>query len=192
MCNWMERTIPAPALAISPLTRPISNYSSLISILARCIAFDMDGADLGTFDHGVNGRPKNGFDAVPHLTPPIAWILPAPAFNAEDPEPGDLRPRPCAACTVLRQGQSAYFMPCLKACKSGPSASIMMAASRMIARWELDVKSDSDHPVTDIVFDRKGFMYLAQRGHVKNAYDYSKFAEPAKSQVMRYHRESPG
>ena len=60
-----------------------------------------------------------------------------------------------------------------------------------VARWELDVTSQTDHAVTDIAFDRKGFMYLAQRGHVKNAYDYSIFADPAKSQVLRYHRETP-
>ena len=59
------------------------------------------------------------------------------------------------------------------------------------ARWELTVEADQDYPVTDIAFDSRGFMYLAQRGDIQNRYDYSQFADSGKGEVLRYWRESP-
>jgi hypothetical protein len=59
------------------------------------------------------------------------------------------------------------------------------------ARWELTVKADKDYPVTDIAFDTRGFMYLAQRGDIQNRYDYSQFADSGDAEVIRYWRESP-
>ncbi|TIO40271.1 MAG: hypothetical protein E5X98_27765, partial [Mesorhizobium sp.] len=58
-------------------------------------------------------------------------------------------------------------------------------------RWELTVKADQDYAVTDIAFDNQGFMYLAQRGPVENRYDYSRFADTGKGEVIRYQREDP-
>ena len=40
-------------------------------------------------------------------------------------------------------------------------------------RWELTVEAEEDLAVTDIAFDNRGFMYLAQRGEIENRYDYS-------------------
>ena len=60
------------------------------------------------------------------------------------------------------------------------------------ARWELDVTGlASDNPITDMIFDRQGRMILAQRGEQRGSYDYSVFADPLKSSVVRYTREVP-
>ena len=61
----------------------------------------------------------------------------------------------------------------------------------MIARWELTVEADQDYPISDIAFDLRGFMYLAQRGDILNSYDYIRFADFGKGEVLRYRRESP-
>ena len=58
-------------------------------------------------------------------------------------------------------------------------------------RWELTVEADKDLAVTDIAFDTRGFMYLAQRGEIENRFDYSQFADSGKGEVIRYWRESP-
>ena len=59
-------------------------------------------------------------------------------------------------------------------------------------RWELDVAGlASTNPVSDIVFDDAGRMILAQRGLQRGSYDYSVFAEPKPSSVVRYRREIP-
>ena len=48
-----------------------------------------------------------------------------------------------------------------------------------------------DGPITDMLFDREGRIYLAQRGAQRASYDYSVFAEPEKSDVVRYKKEEP-
>ena len=150
--------------------------------------FDMDGNDLGTFDHGVTGRPGNGFDAVP-FDPTNRMDISNPAFDAQNPESWGFTAATRRIHGLGVKGNRLYY-----AVFEGLqiwSVGINRDGSFGEARWELDVASETDHPVTDIAFDRTGFLYLAQRGHVQNAYDYSKFAEPAKSQVLRYHREIP-
>ncbi len=151
--------------------------------------FDMQGGDLGNFDHGINGRPKNGFDAVPQ-DPANRMDITSPTFNAEDPETWGFTSTARRVHGLAVKGNRLFYavFEGLQVWSIGINHD---GSFKDDARWELDVKSDSDHPVTDIVFDRKGLMYLAQRGHVKNAYDYSSFAAPATSQVLRYHRESP-
>jgi len=63
---------------------------------------------------------------------------------------------------------------------------------RADARWELDVAGlASSNPVTDIVFDGSGRMILAQRGAQRGSFDYSVFAEPKTSSVVRFTREVP-
>ncbi len=151
--------------------------------------FDMLGTDLGSFDHGVNGRPKNGFDAVPH-DPANRMDITSPTFNAQDPDTWGFTSTMRRVHGLAMKGNRLFYavFEGLQIWSIGINHD---GSFKEDARWELDVKSDSDHAVTDIVFDRKGYMYLAQRGHVKNAYDYSSFADPAKSQVLRYHREIP-
>ncbi len=60
------------------------------------------------------------------------------------------------------------------------------------ARWELDVTGlASNNPITDMLFDAEGRMVLAQRGEQRGSYDYTVFAEPLQSSVVRYQRELP-
>ena len=49
----------------------------------------------------------------------------------------------------------------------------------------------SANPISDIIFDGAGRMILAQRGAQRGSYDYSVFAEPMQSSVLRYRREIP-
>ena len=59
-------------------------------------------------------------------------------------------------------------------------------------RWEVDVTGlASTNPVSDIIFDDQGRMILAQRGEQRGSYDYTVFAEPLLSSVVRYRREIP-
>ncbi|MBC7800153.1 MAG: hypothetical protein H7Z10_06005, partial [Gemmatimonadaceae bacterium] len=59
------------------------------------------------------------------------------------------------------------------------------------ARWEFDAELPGDGPITDMLFDGQGRIYLAQRGDPRASYDYSVFADAAKSDVARYRREDP-
>ena len=55
------------------------------------------------------------------------------------------------------------------------------------ARLEIDVTdTPNGNVITGIVFDGAGALYLAQRGEIVGSYDYSVFAKPEASDVLRY------
>ena len=151
--------------------------------------FDMEGTDLGHFDHGVDGRPNHGLDAVPHDAGNRMDIT-SPAFKTEDPSTWGFAAAERMVNGVQVHGRRVYYATRepLQIWSVGIKRDGSFAND---ARWELDVASEKDYAVTDIVFDQKGFMYLAQRGDIQNDYDYSHFAEAEHSQVLRYWREHP-
>lgn len=151
--------------------------------------FDKDGQDLGHFDHGLDGRPHQDFDAVPH-DPSNRMDITKDTFDAQDIETWGFAASTRRVHGLAVKGNRLYYAV-LEGLQIWSVGFTHEGAFATDARWELDVKSETDHAVTDIAFDRKGFLYLAQRGNLKNSYDYSVFAEPEQSQVLRYHRESP-
>ena len=59
-------------------------------------------------------------------------------------------------------------------------------------RREIEVTgTPNNHPISDIAFDAQDHMYVAQRGGIKGAYDYSVFADAKQSVVFRFTREIP-
>lgn len=148
----------------------------------------IDGTVLDSFDHGENGRPVRGLAAV--SDDGAVMDIGGATFDSEDPESWGYTPIERRVSGVAVHRNRVYYA-------SGEPLqiwSIGIAADGSFdsqARWELDVAADRDDAVTDIAFDRRGFMYLAQRGETENRYDYSRFAKSGKSQVLRYWRESP-
>ena len=150
---------------------------------------DSTGIIADTFDHGTDARPARAL-------PPVAddgsrMDISNPAFNAEDPATWGLTPEGRRVGGMAVHGGRLYY-----AVAEGPqvwSVGIELDGSfRADARWELDVAGlASSNPVTDIVFDGSGRMILAQRGAQRGSFDYSVFAEPKTSSVVRYTREVP-
>ncbi|MGE0008528.1 MAG: hypothetical protein AB7S92_23485 [Parvibaculaceae bacterium] len=59
-------------------------------------------------------------------------------------------------------------------------------------RREIEVSgTPGGHPVSDIAFDARDHMYVAQRGGIEGSYDYSIFADAKRSVVFRFMREIP-
>lgn len=148
----------------------------------------IDGTVLDTFDHGVAGRPGHGLAPVPDDG--SVMDIAGGAFDSEDPETWGYTQDERRVWGVAVHGGRLYYAV-------GDAAEIWsvdilqdgtLAAE---ARWELTVKADKDYPVTDIAFDSQGFMYLSQRGEIENRYDYSRFANSGKGEVIRYWRERP-
>ncbi|MER8771285.1 hypothetical protein NKH63_21455 [Mesorhizobium sp. M0960] len=148
---------------------------------------DANGALVDTFDHGVAGRPAHGL-------PPVAddgsvMDIQGAAFDSEDPDSWGYTQDERRVWSVAYRGGRLYYSVGEKA--EIWSVGIAGDGSFGDPRWELTVKADKDYAVTDIAFDNKGFMYLAQRGPVENRYDYSQFADSGKGEVIRYWRENP-
>ncbi|MDP1731844.1 MAG: hypothetical protein Q8L54_11855, partial [Devosia sp.] len=147
-----------------------------------------DGIIIDTFDHGVTGRPAHGLDPVDDDGSEMA--VTDPAFNSEDPATwGFTQPERKVYGLAVHGGRLYY------AVADGPqiwSVRLQAGGSFGTARWEFDVTDlPSSNEIAGIVFDPQGRMILAQRGPQVGSYDYSVFAEPQKSSVVRYEREFP-
>lgn len=148
----------------------------------------IDGTLVDTFDHGVDGRPARGLDPV--ADDGAVMDIEGAVFDTEDPETWGLTQDERRVWGLAVHGGRLYYAV-------GEEAeiwSVGLATDGSFAgdpRWELTVAADKDYAVTDIAFDTRGFMYLAQRGEMDNRYDYTRFADSGDAQVLRYWRESP-
>lgn len=149
---------------------------------------DAKGVLLDTFDHGVSGRLASGL--TPVADDGVVMDIGTATFDSEDPGTwGYTQDDRRVWAVQVHRGRVYYSV--------GQKAQIWSVgltrdgAFSGDPRWELTVSANQDLAVTDIAFDTRGFMYLAQRGEVENRYDYSRFAESGKAVVIRYWRESP-
>lgn len=149
---------------------------------------DAKGVLVDTFDHGVSGRQARGL--TPVADDGAVMDIESDAFDSEDPATWGYTQDERRVWGVQVHGGRVYY-------SVGEKAQIWSVgltrdgAFSGDPRWELTVAAGQDLAVTDIAFDTRGFMYLAQRGKVENRYDYSRFAESGKGVVVRYWRESP-
>ncbi|WP_411970689.1 hypothetical protein [Mesorhizobium sp. CA14] len=149
---------------------------------------DIEGNLIDSFDHGVAGRPVHGL--APVADDGAVMDIQAAAFDSEHPETWGYTQDARRVWAVAYHGGRLYYSVGEKA----EIWSVGIASDGSFAgdpRWELTVRADKDYAVTDIAFDNKGFMYLAQRGPVENRYDYSRFADSGKGELIRYWREDP-
>lgn len=149
---------------------------------------DIEGNLIDTFDHGVAGRPAHGL--APVADDGAVMDIQGAAFDGENPGTWGYTQDERRVWAVSYHGGRLYYSVGGKA----EIWSVGIASDGGFAgdpRWELTVKADKDQAVTDIAFDNKGFMYLAQRGPVENRYDYSRFADSGQGEVIRYQREDP-
>ncbi|TGW04805.1 hypothetical protein EN788_50800, partial [Mesorhizobium sp. M2D.F.Ca.ET.145.01.1.1] len=149
---------------------------------------DANGRLIDTFDHGVAGRPAHGL--APVADDGAIMDIQGAAFDTEDPDSWGYTQDERRVWAVSYHGGRLYY----SVGEKSEIWSVGIARDGTFAgdpRWELTVKADKDYAVTDIAFDNSGFMYLAQRGPVENRYDYSRFADSGKGEVIRYFRENP-
>jgi uncharacterized repeat protein (TIGR01451 family) len=145
----------------------------------------IDGADRGSFDHGTMGRPKAGLDAASY-DPARRMNIESPSFNIEDPNSWGFADKGRGVFAVfVRDGRLYYSVV------EGPQIwSVGLNADGSFAddaRLEFDVTgTPNGNVITDIVFDGASVIYLAQRGEIVGSYDYSVFAKPEASSVLRY------
>ena len=145
----------------------------------------LDGSDRGTFDHGATARAKAGLQPVPY-DPARRTNIENPAFNIEDPNSWGFAAKGRSVFAVAVQDNRLYY-----SVAEGPQVwSVGINADGSFAddpRLEIDVTgTPNGNVITDIAFDGAGILYLAQRGEIVGSYDYSIFAKPEASSVLRY------
>jgi hypothetical protein len=156
----------------------------------RIYRLDATGLIIDSFDHGVAGRPLKGLPPV--ADDGSAVDISNPAFNTENPATwGYTQKQRMVWGMAVFLGRLYYAVADVvpQVWSVGINLDGTFAND---PRWELDVAGlASNNAVSDIVFDPQGRMILAQRGQQRGSYDYSVFAEPLKSSVVRYTREVP-
>ncbi len=152
---------------------------------------NLDGVDLGQFDHGTSGRPNLGLSSVV-FAPSDRLDITGFQFDAEDPDTwAYARAERRVWGLAVHQGRLYYGVA------EGPqiwSVGINAANGFFLndARWELDVWPEGpDYEVSDIVFNAGGAMILAQRGEQVSTYDYTAFMKPRRARVYRHWLENP-
>ncbi len=148
-----------------------------------------DGHVVDSFDHGVSGRPVQGLPAIADNGQ--VMDITSPAFDSQNPATWGYTQKGRMVWGLAVHNDRLYY-----AVAGGRQVwSIGINADGTFAndpRWELDATAlPGDGPITNILFDGQGRMLLAQRGAPRGSYDYSVFAEPGKSSVVRYHLETP-
>jgi hypothetical protein len=154
---------------------------------------DWTGFIVDTFDHGVAARPNMGLPPIPDDN--AFMDIQNPAFDALNPATwGYTQPERRV------RGMAAYGGRLFYTAATGQTGlpQVWSVGIRLDgtfapdARWELDVTGyASNNEVADMLFDGQGRMILAQRGQQRGSYDYSIFADPLLSSVLRYRREIP-
>ncbi len=144
---------------------------------------------VGSFDHGTAGRPAKGL--APVADDGKTANITNPAFDVENPATwGYTQKDRMVYGMAVDNGRLFYAVG-----ESHQIWSIGINGNGAFAgdpRWELDATNlAGPGPITDMLFDKSGRMYLAQRGTSKGSYDYSEFATPEKSMVHRYRLEQP-
>lgn len=184
--------VPNPGPALGNLAYDATHRQLFVSDLYTGMIhrFDLEGRELGYYDHGVTGLTAAKLPAVAFNArnrPNIA----SDRFDAENPNTWGFAP---AARRVwglaVHEGRLYYSVT------GGPQIwSVGIATDGGFApdpRWELDVPAQAGPlPVSDIAFSNKGAMILAQRALIAASYDYSAFTRPGEPQVFRVWLKGP-
>lgn len=180
-----DRDNAGPALgniAFDPKTRQLFVSDLETGMIHR---LSLDGKDRGTFDHGDTARTAQGLDAVAYDASRRMDIK-SKSFQPEDPATwgyADARRRVFGLAInkdrlyyAIAEGPSVWSVAIKKDGSFGDDA-----------RIELEPHgANVDADITDIVFDGGRIMIISQRGAITGNYDYSTFATPQKSSVLRY------
>ena len=148
---------------------------------------DASGAVLDSFDHGTIGRPAAAL--APVADDGTRMDITSPAFNAEDPSTWGFTQKERMVWGMATRGGRLYYA--VAGAEVWSIGILLDGGFANDARIEFDVESAGASAISDMSFDARGRLYLAQRGTFRGSYDYSVFAEPAKSAVLRYRREMP-
>ncbi|MES0385421.1 MAG: hypothetical protein ABUJ98_12635, partial [Hyphomicrobium sp.] len=148
-----------------------------------------DGTVIDSFDHGETGLPAAGLPAV--ADDGEFMNIKSASFDALNSATWGLAPPERMVWGMALYGGRLYY-----AVAAGPEVwSVGINLDGTFAgdpRREIDVVgTPGKFPISDIAFDSKGYMYVAQRGGIQGSYTYSNFTKPKKSVVFRFQREVP-
>jgi hypothetical protein len=145
------------------------------------------GKVTASFDHGSAGRPAAGL--APVADDGKTTDIKSASFSTENPDSWGLTQPERRAWGLAIHDQRLYY-----AVWGGSEIwSVGLTADGSFgadAKKEFSVAPDPvSLPISDMVFDDAGSLYLAQRGSIQSSWDYSVFAFAGDARVLRFRRE---
>ncbi|MGI9352684.1 MAG: hypothetical protein ACR2O3_14055 [Rhizobiaceae bacterium] len=143
-----------------------------------------NGTITGVFDHGVNGRVNAGLASVGDDGSLLD--ITDPAFDTSDPSTWAYTQSERRVWGLAVNNGRLYYST-----ENEPQVwSVGLLADGSFAgdaKLEFNITGlISTGPVTDMLFDGSGRIYLAQRGPQKASFNFSEFAEPNRASVLRF------
>ena len=152
--------------------------------------FGLDGADRGRFDHGTDGLRAAGLPPVP-FDPRKRLELTSPSFDSGNAETWAYAPlQRRVFALAVRSGRLFY----------GVAANLQIWSVSIAPnggfgpdpRLELNAPpAQSGAEISNIVFDDRGYMILAERGAPSGAYDYLALTSLGENRVLRFRPKRP-
>ncbi|MGD0641152.1 MAG: hypothetical protein ABSC22_10430 [Roseiarcus sp.] len=176
---------PGPALgglAFDPVSNTLFVADRATGMIHR---FGLNGAEIGRYDHGVDGRKAAGLPAVA-FDPANRLDIASPNFHSQDPASWGYAPPERRVFGLAVHAGRLYY-----AVADGLGvwsvAILPNGGFGADARIEVQVPpGDAPSEISKIVFDDRGAMILAERGAPTGAFDFLTLAQPATSRTLRY------
>lgn len=172
--------VPNPGPGLGNLAYDSANKQLFVSDLYTGMIhrFDLDGKELGSYDHGITGLGAAKLATVP-FNPRNRPNIASDRFDSEKPETWGFAPAPRRVWGLAAQEGRLYY-----SVTAGPQIwSVGIQRDGSFAadpRWELDVPAQSGPlPISDIAFSQRGAMILAQRALVAGAMTIPHLPVPA-------------
>jgi len=189
--------VPNPAPALGNLAYDSAHKQLFVSDLYTGMIhrFDLDGKELGRYDHGVTGLGAAKLDTAA-FDPANRPNIGSEQFDTQRPDSWGFAPPVRRVWGLAVHDRRLYYSARNGSVGNGPQIwSVGIAQDGSFAadpRWEIDVPAKpGPYPVSDIAFSQAGAMILAQRAPIAAAYDYSAFTKQGEPRVLRYSLESP-
>ncbi len=158
---------------------------------------DLNGQELGRFDHGVQGRAAAGLPPVP-FDPAGRMDITRGDFDSTDPETWGFAAPKRRVWGLAAHGGRLYYAVARGEDTRYPQVWSVALDARTgaflpeTARHEVTLPQDgSRDEVSDLLLTREGMLIAAQRGGQMNENDYSSFARSARARVYRFVPEVP-
>jgi hypothetical protein len=144
--------------------------------------FDLNGRQIGTYDHGAAHRAP--YD--PAQRKPIT----DPTFDAEHPANVYWAPWERLVFGLAVSGGRLFYT-------TGEDTQIWSVAINANGSFgrdaRLEIKLGNQDPIlTDLAFGRDGTMYVGQRGFLLPAYNFAVMAKPATAPVLAFRKKAGG